>query len=88
MTRIKVTIDDNELYECLCTDFQGGAFVFQHHDSGSKVSIRKVRFMPLAKSLDRTLDASDRITATAEFHKKLRRVRDLIVLRAVEINRA
>ena len=49
MTRIKVTIDGNELYEYL--DFalthKEGHFAFQQHDPGSKVSIRKVQVMPL-----------------------------------------
>lgn len=49
MTRIKVTIDGNELYEYL--DFalthKQGHFAFQQHDPGSKVNIRKVQVMPL-----------------------------------------
>ena len=49
MTRIKVTIDGNELYEYL--DFalthKHGHFAFQQHDPGSKVSIRKVQVMPV-----------------------------------------
>ncbi|MDG1894915.1 MAG: DUF1080 domain-containing protein [Fuerstiella sp.] len=49
MTRIKVTIDGNELYEYL--DFalthKQGHFAFQQHDPGSKVSIRKAQVMPL-----------------------------------------
>ncbi|MEO1980497.1 MAG: DUF1080 domain-containing protein [Fuerstiella sp.] len=49
MTRIKVTIDGNELYEHL--DFalthKEGHFAFQQHDPGSKVSIRNVQVMPL-----------------------------------------
>jgi hypothetical protein len=49
-TRIKVTVDDNELYEFLDFDqqFKEGHFAFQQHDPGSKVSIRKVEVMPLA----------------------------------------
>lgn len=49
MTRIKVTVDGNELYEYL--DFAlthgEGHFAFQQHDPGSKVSIRKVEVQPL-----------------------------------------
>ena len=49
MIRIKVTIDDNELYEYLdfALTFKEGHFAFQHHDPGSIVSIRKVEVMPL-----------------------------------------
>ncbi len=48
-TRIKVTVDDNELYEYLDFEqtFKEGYFAFQQHDPGSKVSIRKVEVMPL-----------------------------------------
>ena len=49
ITRIKVTVDGNELYEYL--DFalthKEGHFAFQKHDPGSKVNIRKVEVMPL-----------------------------------------
>jgi hypothetical protein len=49
MTRIKITIDGNELYEFL--DFNKthgeGHFAFQQHDPGSKVHIRKVEVQPL-----------------------------------------
>jgi hypothetical protein len=50
MTRIKVTIDGNELYEYLdfAPAFEEGYFAFQQHDPGSKVSIRNVQVMPLA----------------------------------------
>ncbi len=50
MTRIKVTIDGDELYEYLdfALTFGEGHFAFQQHDPGSKVSIRKVEVMPLA----------------------------------------
>ncbi len=50
MTRIKVTIDGNELYEYLdfALTFKEGHFAFQQHDPGSKVSIRSVQVMPLA----------------------------------------
>ena len=48
-TRIKITIDDKELYEYLdfALTFSAGYFAFQHHDPGSTVSIRKVEVMPL-----------------------------------------
>ncbi len=44
MTRIKVTVDGNELYEYLDFDltFKTGHFAFQQHDPGSRVSIRKI----------------------------------------------
>ncbi len=49
MTRIKITVDGNELYEYLDFDktFKDGYFAFQQHDPGSKVSIRKVEVLPL-----------------------------------------
>ena len=51
MTRIKVTINGNELYEYLDFEktFKSGHFAFQQHDPGSKVNIRKVEVMPLAE---------------------------------------
>lgn len=51
MTRIKITVDGNELYEYLdfAQTFKEGYFAFQQHDPGSKVNIRKVEVMPLAK---------------------------------------
>jgi hypothetical protein len=50
MTRIKITVDGNELYEYLdfAQTFKEGHFAFQQHDPGSKVSIRKAEVMPLA----------------------------------------
>lgn len=50
VTRIKVTVDGNELYEYLDFDktFKEGHFAFQQHDPGSVVNIRKVEVMPLA----------------------------------------
>lgn len=50
VTRIKVTVDGNELYEYLdfALTFKAGHFAFQQHDPGSKVSIRKVEVLPLA----------------------------------------
>lgn len=50
MTRIKVTVDGNELYEYLdfALSFPAGHFAFQQHDPGSKVSIRKVEVQKLA----------------------------------------
>jgi hypothetical protein len=49
VTRIKVTVDGNELYEYLDFEqpFKEGHFAFQQHDPGSKVSIRKVEVMEL-----------------------------------------
>lgn len=50
MTRVKISVDGNELYEYLDFEltFKEGYFAFQHHDPDSKVSIRKVEVMPLA----------------------------------------
>lgn len=50
MTRIKVTVDKNELYEHLdfALTFKEGHFAFQQHDPGSRVEIRKVEVLPLA----------------------------------------
>lgn len=49
MTRIKLTVDGNELYEYM--DFEKtygpGHFAFQQHDPGSTVAIRKVEVLPL-----------------------------------------
>ncbi len=47
--RIKVTVDDEELYEYLdfAVTFKEGHFAFQHHDPGSIVAIRKVEVMEL-----------------------------------------
>jgi hypothetical protein len=49
MTRIKITVNGDELYEYL--DFEktwkDGYFAFQQHDPGSKVSIRKAEVMEL-----------------------------------------
>ncbi|MBB3205930.1 hypothetical protein FHS27_001738 [Rhodopirellula rubra] len=49
MTRIKISIDGNELYEYLDFEktFKEGHFAFQQHDPGSRVSIRKVDVIPL-----------------------------------------
>jgi hypothetical protein len=49
MTRIKVAIDGNELFEYLdfALTFKEGHFAFQHHDPGSIVHIRKVEVLPL-----------------------------------------
>ncbi len=49
VTRIKITIDDNELFEFLDFDltFKEGHFAFQQHDPGSKVCIRNVQVMEL-----------------------------------------
>ena len=49
MTRIKVTIDGNELFEYLdfAKTFPAGHFAWQQHDPGSKVNIRKIEVLPL-----------------------------------------
>jgi len=48
-TRIKVTVDEDELYEYLdfSVAFKEGYFAFQQHDPGSRVSIRNVEVQPL-----------------------------------------
>ena len=48
-TRIKITVNGDELYEFLDFErtFKEGYFAFQHHDPGSKVHIRKVEVMEL-----------------------------------------
>lgn len=50
MTRIKITVDGNELYEYLdfAKTYGPGHFAFQQHDPGSIVQIRKVEVLPLA----------------------------------------
>jgi hypothetical protein len=49
VTRIKITVDGNELYEYLDFNqtFKEGHFAFQQHDPGSHVFIRKVEVMEL-----------------------------------------
>ncbi len=49
VTRIKITIDGDELYEYLDFEqtFKEGHFAFQQHDPGSKVCIRKIEVMEL-----------------------------------------
>ncbi|MEO1994416.1 MAG: DUF1080 domain-containing protein [Planctomycetaceae bacterium] len=49
VTRIKITVNGNELYEHLdfTQAFKQGHFAFQQHDPGSKVCIRKVQVMEL-----------------------------------------
>lgn len=49
VTRIKITVDGNELYEFLDFEqtFKEGHFAFQQHDPGSRVDIRKVEVMEL-----------------------------------------
>lgn len=49
MTRIKVTVDGNELYEYMDFErtFSEGHFAFQQHDPGSKIHIRKVEVVEL-----------------------------------------
>jgi len=67
VTRIKVTVDDNELYEYLDFDrqFDEGHFAFQQHDPGSRVTIRKVEVMelPSRDRRDRGSNASGTETA-------------------------
>ncbi len=50
MTRIKVTVDGNELYEYMdfAKSYPAGHFAFQQHDPGSVVHIRRVEVMQLA----------------------------------------
>ena len=50
MTRIKITVNGDELYEYLDFDktFGEGYFAFQQHDPGSEVHIRKVEVLPLS----------------------------------------
>jgi hypothetical protein len=52
MTRIKITVNGDELYEFLDFDktFKEGHFAFQQHDPGSKVLIRKIEVMPLPEA--------------------------------------
>jgi hypothetical protein len=49
MTRIKVTVNDQELYEYLdfAKTYPAGHFAFQQHDPGSIVQIRNVKVMRL-----------------------------------------
>lgn len=49
VTRIKITVNDDELYEYLDFEqtFKEGHFAFQQHDPGSKVSIRKIEVQEL-----------------------------------------
>lgn len=49
VTKIKVTVDDNELYEYFdfAQSWKEGHFAFQQHDPGSKVSIRKAEVLVL-----------------------------------------
>lgn len=49
MTRIKITVDGNELYEYMdfAKTYGAGHFAFQQHDPGSIVHIRKVEVLPL-----------------------------------------
>jgi len=49
VTRIKITVDGDELFEYLdfAQTFKEGHFAFQQHDPGSKVCIRKVDVMEL-----------------------------------------
>lgn len=49
VTRIKITVDDDELYEYLdfAQTWKDGYFAFQQHDPGSKVMIRKAEVLVL-----------------------------------------
>lgn len=49
VTRIKITVNGDELYEYLDFEqtFKEGHFAFQQHDPGSKVSIRKIEVLEL-----------------------------------------
>lgn len=49
LTRIKVTVNGDELYEYLdfAQTFEEGHFAYQQHDPGSNVCIRKVEVMEL-----------------------------------------
>lgn len=49
ITRIKVTVNDQELYEYLdfAKTYPAGHFAFQQHDPGSIVQIRNIKVMPL-----------------------------------------
>ena len=49
MTRIKITVNGDELYEYLDFEktFKEGHFAFQQHDPGSKVCIRNIEVMEL-----------------------------------------
>lgn len=49
VTRIKVSVNGDELYEYLDFEqtFKEGYFAFQHHDPGSKIRIRKVEVMEI-----------------------------------------
>jgi hypothetical protein len=78
MTRIKVTVDGNELYEYLDFEktFKEGHFAFQQHDPGSRVSIRKVEVIELGK--DEADDkqpepANENLPTTINIEKKSRR---------------
>ena len=52
MTRIKISVNGDELFEYLdfATTFKEGHFAFQQHDPGSKVLIRKVEVMELPEA--------------------------------------
>ncbi len=49
MTRIKITVNGDELYEYMDFDktYGPGYFAFQQHDPGSQVLIRKAEVMPI-----------------------------------------
>lgn len=49
VTKIKITVNGDELYEYFdfAQSWKDGYFAFQHHDPGSKVAIRKVEVLAL-----------------------------------------
>ena len=52
LTRIKITVNGNELYEHMdfALTFKEGYFAFQQHDPGSRVQIRKVEVAELPET--------------------------------------
>jgi hypothetical protein len=50
MTRIKISVDGDELYEYMdfALTYPAGHFAFQHHDPESIVHVRKVEVLPMA----------------------------------------
>lgn len=52
VTKIKVTVNDDELYEYhdFAQNWKDGYFAFQQHDPGSRVEIRKAEVLPLEET--------------------------------------
>ena len=52
LTRIKVSVDGDELYEYLdfAQTFKEGHVAFQQHDPGSKVCIRKIEIIEMSRN--------------------------------------